>query len=116
MQFALFLFEDESGFQSLPEDEQMAVVQEHMAFSEELRAAGAYVTGFALEAGETAHCLTPKGDIQDGPFAEAKEQMGGVYVINAGSMAEAEAWAKKCPVHKSGGTIEIRPIPDYATA
>ncbi len=42
--------------------------------------------------------------------------MGGVYVISASSMAEAEGWAKKCPVHKSGGTIEIRPIPDYATA
>lgn len=116
MQFALFLFEDESLFQSLPEDQQMAVVQEHMAFSEELRAAGAYVTGFALEPGETARCLASTGDIQDGPFAEAKEQMGGLYVINAGSMAEAEAWAKKCPVHRSGGTIEIRPVPDYASA
>ena len=116
MQFALFLFEDESAFLSLPEDQQMAVIKEHMAFSEELRAAGAYVTGMPLEPVETARCLIAKGDIQDGPFADAKEQMGGLYVINAGSMEEAEAWARKCPVHKSGGTIEIRPIPDYGGA
>ncbi|RAN33074.1 hypothetical protein HY3_13570 [Hyphomonas pacifica] len=116
MQYALFLFEDESTFFSLSEDEQMAIVQEHMAFSEELQAAGAYVTGVALEPAETARCLKAKGDIEDGPFADTKEQMGGVYVINAGSMAEAEAWARKCPVHKSGGTIEIRPVPDYGNA
>ena len=49
MQFALFLFEDEATFHALPEDQQMAIVEEHMAFSEELQAAGAYVTGVALE-------------------------------------------------------------------
>lgn len=113
MQYALFLFEDEAAFMALPEAEQMAILEDHMAFSEELRAAGAYVTGMPLEPAETAKCLQAKGDIQDGPFADAKEQLGGLYVIHAGSMAEAEAWARKCPAHKNGGTIEIRPVPDY---
>jgi hypothetical protein len=116
MQFALFLFEDEATFHALPEDQQMTIVEEHMVFSEELQAAGAYVTGVALEPAGTGRCLKAAGDIQDGPYADTKEQMGGVYVINAGSMAEAEAWARKCPVHKSGGTIEIRPVPDYGSA
>ena len=60
MQFALFLFEDEATFHALPEDQQMAIVEEHMAFSEELQAAGAYVTGVALEPASAVMAVGPK--------------------------------------------------------
>jgi hypothetical protein len=113
MQFALLLYENESDFHTLPEDEQIKVMEAHMAFAAELRAAGAYVTGMPLDPVSTARRLMPKGDIQDGPYADTKEQLGGFYVIHAGSMAEAQAWARKCPAHRNGGQIEIRAVPDH---
>ena len=114
MQYVLFLYEDEAQFEALPEAEQMAAIQAHMAFSDALRAAGAYVTGMPLAPSATGRLLLPRGEIQDGPFADTKEQLGGLYVIHASSMEEAKAWAEKCPAHTSGGTIEIRAVPDYA--
>ena len=47
--------------------------------------------------------------VTDGPFAEAKEVLGGYWIIEAASLQEAVAWAKKCPAG-SNETIEIRQI------
>lgn len=113
MQYALLLYEDEASFHGLPEAEQMEVIRAHMAFADALRAAGAYVTGMPLEPVATARRLMPKGEVQDGPYADTKEQLGGLYIIHASSMEEAKAWAEKCPTHSLGGTIEIRAVPEH---
>lgn len=47
--------------------------------------------------------------VTDGPFAEAKEVLGGYWIIEAASLQEAVAWAKKCPAG-ANETIEIRQI------
>jgi len=47
--------------------------------------------------------------VTDGPFAEAKEVLGGYWVIEVGSLQEAVEWAKKCPAGPNE-TIEIRQI------
>jgi hypothetical protein len=47
--------------------------------------------------------------VTDGPFAEAKEVLGGYWIIEAASLQEAVAWAKKCPA-STNETIEIRQI------
>ncbi|MCA8899989.1 MAG: YciI family protein [Hyphomonas sp.] len=112
MQFALFLYDIET-FHDQTEAEQMAVVGEYMAYTAELEAAGAHVSGVPLDASTLARTLMPGGAIQDGPYADTKEQLGGLYIIHAGSMDEALAWARKCPSHRHGGRIEVRPIPDY---
>ncbi|HEX7038263.1 MAG TPA: YciI family protein [Pseudomonadales bacterium] len=46
--------------------------------------------------------------VQDGPFAETKEQLGGLFVIEVPDLDAALAWAEKCPAAR-WGTIEIRP-------
>lgn len=47
--------------------------------------------------------------VRDGPFAEAKEVLGGYWIIEVGSLKEAIEWAKKCPANATE-TIEIRQI------
>jgi hypothetical protein len=47
--------------------------------------------------------------VTDGPFAEAKEVLGGYWIIEVGSLQEAIDWAKKCP-GDDNSTIEIRQV------
>ncbi len=96
--------------------EQMAEIMPHwMAFEEEIKASGAYVAGEALESSN--HATTVRvGDggermVTDGPYAETKEKLGGFYLIEAGSLDEAVAIAKKVPLPEGG--VEIRPVVDF---
>ena len=50
-----------------------------------------------------------KRHVQDGPFAETKEQLGGYYIINTPDLDAALEWAAKCP-GALDGTIEVRPL------
>lgn len=113
MQFALFLYDTED-FQSLPESEQAAIIGQYMAYSQMLEKAGAYVSGEPLDHSGTARTLRPSGSVEDGPYSETREQLGGYYVIEAENLDAAMEWARKCPSHKHGGHIEVRPIPNYA--
>lgn len=111
MQFMLLLHDDEAAWTGLSEDRQMAIVGEYMAYSDELQTAGAFVSGAPLDPAGSAKIVTGSG-IQDGPYADTKEQLGGFYLIEAASMAEAVEWAGKCPAAKTG-KVEVRPVPDY---
>lgn len=88
------------------------------AFAEAMREGGVYVWGSALRGPETATLITVENarrSVQDGPFADAKEQLGGFIIIDAPDMAAAAEWAAKCPA-ASSGRVEIRPIPNYGEA
>jgi hypothetical protein len=52
--------------------------------------------------------------VQDGPFADTKEQLGGVFIIDVPDLDAALAWAEKCPAAQ-WGTIEIRPTAVHFT-
>ena len=47
--------------------------------------------------------------VTDSPFAEAKEVLGGYYVIECASLDEAVEWAGRCPSARHG-TVEVRPV------
>ncbi|MEN0653444.1 MULTISPECIES: YciI family protein [Hyphobacterium] len=111
MQFMLLLHEAEENFFGLTEAQQMAIVGEHMAYSDALAKAGAMVSGAPLSAAHTARLVRGTA-VEDGPFADSREQLGGFYVIEAASMDEAVEWAKRCPAARTG-TVEVRPVPDY---
>jgi hypothetical protein len=76
------------------------------------RRAGALRGGAALEPSTTATSVRPDGAggsvITDAPFAEAKEALGGYYVIQAADLDEALAIAKEVPAPFGG--VEVRPI------
>jgi hypothetical protein len=51
-----------------------------------------------------------KPQVVDGPFAETKELIGGYWIIDVKSKAEAIEWAKRCPIDAEGPMIEVRQI------
>ncbi|MEL6662205.1 MAG: YciI family protein [Pseudomonadota bacterium] len=112
MKFALFLYDTED-FQSMSEAEQAEIVGQYGAYSELLEKAGAFVYGEPLDHSGASKTLRPSGTVEDGPYGDTKEQLGGFYIIEADSLDAAVAWARKCPSHAHGGHIEVRPVPNY---
>ena len=60
--------------------------------------------------GEEGRVLAGPAQISDGPFAEAKDLVGGYVIVQAETIEEAVELAKGCPVYDTGGTTEVRPI------
>ena len=89
-------------------------VEAMMAYNEQLRRAGVLLALDGLQPPSTgARVSFPGGKpvVQDGPFAEAKEVLGGYWMIQVSSRAEAIEWAKRCPnPHHEDGEIEIRQL------
>lgn len=81
-------------------------------FTEDLRAAGAFLAGEPLMGVETAVTVRVRDGnpiSTDGPFAETKEVLGGFYMIDVETLQEAEDWAAQIPSSRYGST-EVRPI------
>lgn len=77
-----------------------------------LHGAGVVVNGHGLQAPSTATTLRLRGEkrqVQDGPFADSKEQLGGYFVIDVATLDEALEWAARSPVAATGG-VEVRPV------
>jgi len=90
-------------------------VKEMMKYNEELAKAGILISLDGLHPLLKGARVTYKGDktvVTDGPFVEAKEVVGGYWLIDVKSKEEAVEWAKKCPAVKvdSGAAIEVRQI------
>lgn len=74
--------------------------------------AGVYVTGSPLEPDSTATTIRVKDgrrQVQDGPYADTKEQLGGAVILELPSLDAALDWAARCPTAATGA-VEIRPI------
>jgi hypothetical protein len=85
-----------------------------MAFQDEMKSAGAWVFGGRLTAPDTATVVSrAEGEMltTDGPFAEAREHLGGFYIIEAEDLDSALAWASRV-VELIGQPIEVRPFQD----
>lgn len=81
-------------------------------FNEELAKAGALISLDGLHPMSMGARVSFKGDnptVTDGPFIEAKEVIGGYWVIDVDSKEEAVKWARKCPADQ-GDVIEIRQV------
>ena len=112
MQFMLLIYSDESAWTTMPEEQRNAVMGEYFAYTEEVRNAGKYIAGDALQPISTAKSVRVReNDVKttDGPFAETKEQLGGYYLVDVDSEDEAIEWARKIPSARFG-TIEVRPV------
>ena len=112
MQYMLLIYDEERVLQEMSEEERNAFIGEYFAYSQELKDAGAYVAGDALQPTATATTLSVRSGetlTTDGPFAETKEQLGGYYLIEADSLDSALEWAAKIPSARIG-KIEVRPV------
>jgi hypothetical protein len=82
------------------------------AYIEAMRASGTVRSGSGLQPPSTATTLRladGKRRVQDGPFADAKEQLGGFFVIDVPDLDSALAWAARAPCAARGG-VEVRPV------
>lgn len=81
-----------------------------------VRAADAFVAGNALQPPQTATVVSlrnGKRQVQDGPFAETREFLGGYFVVELPTLDDALAWAARAPCAASG-SVEVRPVLDTA--
>jgi hypothetical protein len=86
------------------------------AFTQELIASGAMVSGDPLHGNDTATTVRRRGGetlTSDGPFAETKEHLAGYYIVDVADLDAAIAWAAKIP-SAAHSAIEVRPVADYA--
>jgi hypothetical protein len=102
------------GYEAAPPDVQLDPerVAAMMKYNEELKNAGVLITLDGLHppsTGARVSFATGKPVVTDGPFAEAKEVLGGYWMIDVASRAEAIAWARKCPATPNE-IIEIRQV------
>ena len=115
MKYALLIYSDYSDPQMRQNASEESIHEMYAAFgrfTEELRAAGKLGPAEELEGPETAKSVRIRGGqtlVTDGPFAEAHEHLGGLYIIDAENIDEAVGWAAKVPSVDSG-TVEVRAI------
>src|SRR5919107_2516631 len=112
VQFMLLIYDDEATWRDMPEAERNSVMGEYFAYTEALKNAGVYVSGDALQPTDTAKSVRVRDGrsvASDGPFAETREVLGGYYLVDVESEADALEWAAKIPSARFG-TIEVRPV------
>ncbi len=109
MKFMMLIHHDDAALAAAPQRELWA---EYGAFNEALAKAAGCAAGERLRPAATATTIRQREDgteVLDGPYADTKEQLAGYFLVEAPSLDEAIAWAKRCPSSKYGA-IEIRPI------
>ena len=109
--YLLSVYTPADGTPPTPE-ELDAIMKEVAVYNQELRDAGAWVFSGGLEAPDTATVLRLQdGDVltTDGPFAEAKEYLGGFDVIDVPDLDAALEWGRKA-ARVIGLPIEVRPF------
>jgi hypothetical protein len=113
MRFLFLVHGNEEAEAAMTADERRAIVAEHMAYADMLRERGVYVRGEALDDPSTAVVVRPGESplVTDGPFAETKEAVGGFYVVECASRAEAIDLAGKVP-QSPGIAVEVLTIVD----
>lgn len=111
MKFICLGYADLAKFEKTPEDEMKAMMEECFAYDDELRKGGHFAGGEALQVHTNAVTLRwrdGKVVTTDGPYAETKEQLGGILVLEARDLNHAIALMSKHPGVKFG-PFEIRP-------
>ena len=109
--YLLLLREDPAHYANMSPSEIQTIIEKYTAWGESLRRAGKMHSGMKLSDDGGWHVRRGAGGvtITDGPYAEAKDIVGGFYVIEANDASEAQAIAEGCP-HVENGRIEIRTV------
>jgi hypothetical protein len=87
------------------------------AFNGEVQQAGAWVFGGGLHSPSTATVVRSQGGqvvTTDGPFAEAKEQLAGFYLVETETLDKAVEYAAMIPEASGFGIVEVRPVMDLS--
>ncbi len=108
----MLIHTDPAAFGDLPPEEIAKLGMEVEEFDRAITESGHKVGSIRLQPATTARSIRERGGkplTTDGPFAEAKEQLGGIYIIEAASDDDAAEIAERLPVARIG-TVELRPV------
>ena len=112
MQFALLIYHTPEEFGMRNNEYNDPHLGAWRAYHKALVEAGVYVGANALELPETATTVRlreRKRRVQDGPYADTKEQLAGFIVLEVPSIDAALEWAARCP-GAARGAVEVRPL------
>ena len=117
MNYAMLIYDNDGGWADLPDEERAELraqeMPEWVALFEELGKADPNVSGKELDGRKTAKVVRVRDGeriVTDGPFAETKEVLGGLFLIDLPDLDEAIRLASVIPAAKGEGAIEIRPV------
>jgi len=112
MKYICLGYIEENKWQKMSESEQKSMMEECFAYDDFLRKNGHFAGGEALQGPRSAATLRFEGGkvvVTDGPYAETKEQLGGILILEARDLNHAIALMSKHPGVRLGGPFEIRP-------
>lgn len=112
MQFALLIYESPEAFATRNNEDADSYTGAWRVYYNALVDAGVYLGGDPLEVpetGTTVRLKEGKRRVQDGPFADTKEQLGGFIILELPSLDAALDWAARCPTALTGA-VEVRPL------
>ena len=118
MKYVLLVYQNPGAFEALAEEQRAALMAEFEAFNKQIEASGEFVGGSALAHPDTAKTVRASNGVPaatDGPFAEAKEQLAGFYVVDVEGAERAVEIARLDPASRLWA-IEVRPIMDSVGA
>jgi hypothetical protein len=110
MKYVCLGFYDESKFAAMSKEQAQRMFDECFAYDDELRRGGHWLGGEAIESSAaTLRMKDGKVEVTDGPFAETKETLGGILLLEARDLNHAVALMSKHPAVGMGNIFEIRP-------
>ncbi len=119
MKFICLAYGEENNWTAMSERERETMIAECISYGDLLRKEGGWVGGAALQAAGAAKTLRSRGGkllVTDGPYAETKEQLGGVATFRFRDMDHAvEAWSQH-PCLRAGDALELRPADEKIDA
>jgi hypothetical protein len=112
MEYLLLAIADQNAFKTMSPAAQAEGVAAYGAYSEALQKSGVLVSAKRLrpaDAATTVRIKSGKTEVQNGPYAETREQLGGYFLIDVPDLDAALSWAARCPA-ASHGVVEVRPV------
>ena len=112
MKYIVLIYETPADFASRQQGKERQYVAAWRSYHKAIVEAGVYIGGAPLKdvtTSTTVRVQDGKRRVQDGPFAEAKEQLGGFMILDLPSLDAALDWAAHCPAASTGG-VEVRPM------
>jgi hypothetical protein len=112
MKYICLGYIEDGKWDALTESQRKSMMEECFAYDDELRKNGHFLGGEALQSAHNAATLRWQGGkvlVTDGPYAETKEQIGGILLLEANDLNHAIQLMSKHPGVRLGGPFEIRP-------
>ena len=112
MRYCLLMHYEEGSSLGLSDEDMAPARAAFASYADDLSAAGVLISSDVLDVVAHTTTVTSRNgvpEIQDGPFAETKEKLGGIFVIEVPDLDAALSWAQRNPAN-DWGSVEIRPV------